>query len=108
MTLQETLTKLYTPFLELECEVTHYRRGQTNRFVVWAEDGEDVSFNADNHKREQQLTGLVDFYTKAEFDTIADDIQAIFDAEGVGWNLQSVQYEEETNLIHYQWRWWVI
>lgn len=108
MTLQNKLSELYTPFVELDCEVTHYRRGRTNRFVVWAEDGEDASFHTDNHKSEQQLTGLIDFYTKAEFDPIADDVQTILNSQGVGWILQSVQYEEETNLIHYQWRWWVV
>ena len=108
MTLQNKLTELYTPFVNLDCEVNHYRRGKTNRFVVWAEDGEEASFSSDNHKTEQQLTGVVDFYTKREFDTIADDIQSIFDEQGVGWNLESVQYEEETNFIHYQWRWWIV
>ena len=59
MTLQTKLTELYTPFVNLDCEVNHYRRGKTNRFVVWAEDGEDASFSSDNHKTEQQLTGVV-------------------------------------------------
>ena len=108
MTLQSKLSSLYAPFLALSCKVSHYRRtSKKPPFVVWYETGEEESFSSDNHKSEQQLTGLVDFYTLTEFDTIADSIQEILNGENVGWRLESVQYEEETNLIHYQWRWWV-
>ena len=107
MTLQTKLQALYEPFLNLDCDVSHYRRLNSKRFVVWAEDGEENSFNADNHKKEQQLTGTVDLFTHREFDAIADEIQAILNSEGIGWYLASVLYEEETNLIHYQWRWYI-
>lgn len=107
MSLQSKLNDLYTPFLELSCTVSHYRRTAHPPFVVWAETGEESSFNSDNHKSEQQLTGIVDFFTLTEFDSIADDIQDILNSENVGWQLSSVLYEEETNLIHYQWRWWI-
>ena len=109
MTLQTKLQTLYSPLSQLDCTVTHYRRSKAKApFVVWSETGEEESFNADNHKREQQLTGLVDFYTQKEFDPIADSIQAILDEEPVGYILANVLYEEETNLIHYQWRWWTV
>lgn len=106
--LQTILNSLYTPFLELDCTVSHYKRTAKPPFVVWAEDGEDTSFNSNNRKTEQQLTGIVDLFTLTEFDELADDIQEILNGEGVGWNLESVQYEDETNLIHFQWRWWVV
>lgn len=106
MTLQEKLYALYEPFIVLECDVSHYRRINSKRFVVWAEDGEDNSFHADNLKEEQKLTGTVDLFTNKEFDPIADDIQSILNTQQIGWYLASVLYEEETNLIHYQWRWY--
>jgi len=107
MSLQQTLKELYQPFLALPCKVSHYRRTAKPPFVVWAEDGEENSLNANNHKSEQQLTGIVDFFTLKEFDSIADSIQEILNSENVGWSLELVQYEEETNLIHFQWRWWI-
>lgn len=110
MTLQMKLRELYEPFTELDCPVYHYHRAEpAEKYVVWAEDGEESSFNADSHKAEQQLTGVVDFFTKEEFDSLADDIQAILDTEvsSDGWRLESVLYEEETNFIHYHWRWWL-
>ena len=108
MTLQTKLRALYEPFRALDCPVYHYHRADpSERYVVWAEDGENTSFHADGSKQEQQLTGVVDFYTKTEFDAIADDIQSILVSERIGWHLDSVQYEEETGLIHFQWRWYL-
>ena len=94
----------------LTCQVYHYwRPNMTAPFVVWAEDGEDISLNADDRKQEQAITGYVDYYTKLEFDERVDAIQAIFyELQGeipFGWRLDSVQYEEDTNLIHFQWTW---
>lgn len=106
--LKDLLEKLYKPFLELDCDVTHFRRLSKFPYVVWAEDGEENSFSADNIKQEQRITGMVDLFTRTEFDSLIDDIQEILNEEQIGWVLSSVQYEEETNLIHYQWRWWVI
>lgn len=109
MTLQEKLEKLYTPFLDLDCDVFHLTRGDTRApYMVWSETGEESSFHANDRKEEQQLTGLIDFYTLTEFDSIADDIQRILNTEEIGWTLSTVLYEEETNLIHYQWRWWTV
>lgn len=112
MTLQTKLQSLYRPFQNqqrVKCPVYHYTRGNNKSvpYIVWSEDAENDSFHSDNHKTEQKLTGIVDFYTKTEFDTTADTIQEILDEEGLGWRLESVLYEEETYLIHYQWRWWI-
>lgn len=91
------------------CGVYHYWRPQMESpFCVWAEDGEDTAASADNHKQEQAVSGFVDYYTKTEYDGIIDTIQNILN--GItgfpfGWRLASVQYEDDTNLIHYQWTW---
>ena len=105
MTLQNKLRTLYEPFQTMSCGVSHFARMSTYPFVVWAETGEDYSFSSDNHKSEQTITGTVDLYTRTEFDPLADTVQTILDSEGVAWRLESVQYETETNLIHYEWRW---
>lgn len=73
--------------------------------IIWAEDGEEESFNSDNHKTEQNITGTVHAFSKREFDPLFDEVQEALEELGATWALQSVQYEEETNLIHYEWRW---
>lgn len=73
--------------------------------VVWQEHGEDNSFHSGNHKTEQAIRGTVDYFTQAEFDATADTIQRTLDTIGAAWTLESVQYETDTKLIHYEWSW---
>lgn len=86
---------------------THYYR--TNKFpaIVWAESGEEDSFNSDNNKSEQRIIGTVDLFTKTEFDSLIDDVQSTLSSLGLTWALESVQYEDETKVIHYEWTWGV-
>lgn len=86
----------------------HYWRPVKNLpCLMWAEMGEDNSFDADNHKAEQNIIGTCDFYTKTEFDPLIDEIQETLNEMGVEWMLSSVQYEDETKTIHYEWTWGV-
>lgn len=84
----------------------HYRRPSNvkSEYGVWAEDGENNSFHSDNGKAEQQIHGTVDYYTLDEFNPVIDAIQqALENVTPGGWFLSSVQYEDDTNLIHYEW-----
>ena len=90
----------------LGSNVHHYFRTTGEiPYVVWQEDGEDQSFHSGNHKTEQAIRGTVDYFTQTEFDGNADTIQATLDGIGAAWSLESVQYEPDTKLIHYEWRW---
>lgn len=103
MTLQEKLKDFGTALSRIT-DAYHYRRPQKKRgnWIVWAEQGEAQSFHADNRKREQVIDVIVDCFTSEEYDPVLDDIQSLLQEWGA-WSLASVQYEEETNLIHYEW-----
>ena len=92
--------------------VYHYQRPareSLDRYVIWAEDSEATSLMVNNRKAEQQIAGTIDLYTLQEFDPAVDQIQENLDAaENVAWELSSVQYEDETNLIHYEWSFTVV
>ena len=111
MTLQNRLEKIGIALAELTPETYHYWRARpkgVNQYVIWAEDMEDSSFTADNHKQRQGIHGTVDLFTKAEFDPLADRIQACLDGiENLTWRLSSIQFEEDTALIHHEWEWWL-
>lgn len=85
--------------------VYHYGRPKniTAPWIVWSEDGETTSFDGDNHKGEQQIHGTIDCFTQTEYDPLLDSIQEALNTADVGWKLVSVQYEDETKLIHYEW-----
>lgn len=105
MTLNDKLKKIRDAFADAAPNVYHYwREKKSFPCIVWQEDGENA-FDADNRKSEQGVTGTLDYFTKTEFDPAIDEIQAIFRILGVAWGLRSVQFEEATNLIHYEWGW---
>ena len=86
----------------------YFRNVKKKKYIIWAEDGEDNSHYADDRKQIQQVTGTIDLFTQDEFDPVVDQIQNGLDDLGIGWDLNSNQYEEETNLIHYEWTFRVV
>lgn len=106
MSLQNKLRQIGTAFAAITPECFHYWRPvKKTPCLIWAEVAESGSANANNHKTEQEIEGSVDLYTKTEYDSLIDDVQETLDSLGVAWNLEAVQYEDETNLIHYSWTW---
>lgn len=106
MTLSQKLIKVATMYAGVVQDSYHYWRPvKTAPWLIWAEDG-SMGLAAGNHVAEQALTGTTDYFTKDEFDPAIDDIQEAQNGlEGFAWSLNSVQYEEETELIHYEWTW---
>lgn len=109
MSFQTKLRKIadaLTSIPSLGSNVYHYWRfGADAPYCIWQEDG-DAGFQSDNHKGEQAITGTVDYFTLTEYDGNIEAIQiALNNVENLSWAINSVQYEEDTNLIHYEWRW---
>lgn len=71
-------------------------------YIVWAEDG-DNDLAANNGHGECSYTGTIDLYTKLESDPLLASIPQALEQIGASYYLNSVQYEEETGLIHYEW-----
>lgn len=85
--------------------VYHYHRRQKDfPCIVWQEDG-GSAFHADDARKEISPTGTLDYFTREEFDPRVDEIEAAFYQMNVSFSLNSVQYEEDTGLIHYEWVW---
>ena len=104
MTLQTRLKSLADEFKEISSVIHHYKRTEVSApFGVWAEQYETNSDFADNSKTTQGVSVQLDYYTQEEFDSTIDDLQAYLNENGYPWSLDSVQFEDETNMIHYSW-----
>ena len=101
------LKKIEDILLELDPEnVFHYHaKDRTDKYIVWAEDSEGSSVEGDDHKINQSIQGTIDYFTKKDGDPMVDKIQEALTAACISFYLDSVQYEEETDLIHYEWIW---
>lgn len=98
------LERVRDALLSVTENVGHYEAmEQTDKYCVWAEDGESNSIHSDNRKEGQTIEGTIDYYTKDDDDHAPDAFQSAFNAAGFAWTLNQVQYEEETRYIHYEW-----
>lgn len=85
----------YEAFFEDEIEKDEY--------IVWAEDNEYNSLGTDNYKGYQTVEGTIDYFTKSGVDPMPDVIQNALNRARIGWEINSIQYEDETGFIHFEW-----
>ena len=97
------LDALKNALLTVGPPVSHYAATkQPDKYIVWAEDGQTDAVWADGKMQEQTIGGTIDYFTKTEND---ENVQKIQNAlNGVcSWRLNSVQYEDGTKYVHYEW-----
>lgn len=86
--------------------VGHYEAmKKDDQYIVWAEDAEGKRIAADNKKAEYSIQGTIDYFTKEDMDPMTERIHNALKKAGIAFYLNSVQYEEETGYIHYEWIW---
>ena len=108
--MQDKLKIIPEILLTVTDKVYHYEAMHvSDKYIVWAEDSEGSSLEADNYKAEQSIQGTIDYFTKEEFDKNVDEIQNALISNCISFYLNSVQYESAddsgSNLIHYEWVW---
>lgn len=77
---------------------------RTDDYIVWGEDSSD-DLKADGKTVEIGMTGTADLYTKTEYSQLVDSVESAFERIGVAYNINSVQFEDDTGYIHYEWEW---
>ncbi len=71
-------------------------------YGVYAEDGAN-DLEADDQHAEKVIEGTVDYFTRNDSGAPKTVIEAALDASGAAWKLNSVQFENDTGYIHYEW-----
>lgn len=87
--------------------VSHALKIKSDRYFVWQEEGTN-DFEAGNQHAERAITGSTDLFTKQEFDPWKDDFEASLNDHEIAWDLNSIQFEEDTGFYHYEWVWEVL
>ena len=100
------LERLRDALLAVTPAVYHFEaKKPPSKYIVWAEDGAGDTVFANGRLQNQAITGTVDLYTDDPEDTtIFQGVQAALD-QVCAWRLNSIQYEDETGLTHYEWVW---
>ena len=98
------LADVKTALLTVTTNLRHYdATGLIAPYVVWSEDTQADAVYADGKMQEQGIQGTIDLFTKTEYDPKFSQIQTALNDAGISFYLGSIQYEEDTKLIHYQW-----
>lgn len=98
------LKQIKEVLLTVTPNVFHYEGDNKNdKYIVWAEEGEVSSLEADNTKQMRTIQGTIDYFTKAEEDKTVERIETALKEADISFSLNSVQYEDETKFIHYEW-----
>lgn len=99
------LKPIKNALLTVTNNVHHYEAvGKADKYIVWAEDGQYDSQWVDDRMGVQIVEGTVDYFTRMESDPNVDAIQNALN-KVCSWRLNSVQYEDDTRYIHYEWLW---
>lgn len=84
--------------------VGHYTAwDDSDKFIVWAEDSEVEHAVADNWKQGGTIEGTIDYFTRSEDDENIPLIPQALNNAGIYFELNTVQYEDDTRFIHYEW-----
>ena len=103
-----SLDNLKSALLSVTDNVGHYKaHKKTDKYIVWAEDSGYGGYG-DNQHTTRTLSGTVDYFTKTENDPNVETIEAALDNAKIAHRLNSVQYEDDTGFVHFEWTWEVI
>lgn len=98
--------KIPDAFKKITNKVYHFDAGGAEApYIVWGEDGSTDEFNADNKLESRLITGTVDYFTKNTEDSNLEKIEDAMESIGMIYHLNSVQYEDNAGIVHYEWTW---
>lgn len=73
-------------------------------YGVISMDGQ-TELKAGDHQGEKIPEGTIDWFTRNPSGSVPAEVEAVLDQFGAAWYLNSIQYESDTGLIHYEWVW---
>lgn len=82
---------------------TAWSKAPKTDYGIYALDGAADTMWADGKMLHQAMEGTVDLFTHGPGMENAKQIQTALEAAGVSWQLNSVQFEEDTKLTHWEW-----
>ena len=89
--------------LGFQCAHYAWSHAPAGDYVVWAEDGAN-DLGADDRHAEHVTQGTLDLFTRDDSGTPKTNIESALDGR-CAWYLNSIQFEEDTGYIHYEWVW---
>ena len=97
------LTETGLPFAHFAWTSTPGTGAEVNRdHGVYAEDDE-IALYAENKRAETVIEGTIDYFTRDDSGEPKRIIETALDNHNVPFRVESIQYEDDTGFIHYEW-----
>lgn len=98
--------KIKEVLLELSDDVYLYtaKGNPLPPYIIYGIDGENNLLGG-NSRSELCDTGYIDLFTKHANDELIKAIPNALENAGIAFYLNSVQHEDDTEFLHYEWRW---
>lgn len=98
------LNKLKEALKTVTNHVYHYQKNgpDSEQYLVWSEEYTRNSY-AKDEVIHQVIVGTIDFFTKIEFDPMVSEIEKALKSASICYRMNSIQNEDETGFIHYEW-----
>ncbi len=106
-----TTTRRIRELVDSLCTVTgsvyHVRAYKAEApYLVWMEDGTGDALRANGATEEQAMSGTIHlFEPETTAQSLYPAVQKVLNSVVCAWSLNSIQYEEDTGLAHYEWVW---
>lgn len=102
--MQSGLESVKEALMDVSNRVYHYEAFEVaDDYFVWSEDIEGNSLQGDNKKIYKVVQGTIDYFTKTENSSKIGEVEESLNSREISYRLNSVQYEDETGYIHYEW-----
>lgn len=95
--LLEALNTTYYPFA-----MYGWSHAPSGDYGVLAWSG-GADFEANGIHTERGTEGTVDLFTRDPTDAPRNAVEAVLNSEGIAWSLNTIQFENDTGYIHYEW-----
>ena len=100
LTLKNALAATGLPFAHYAWAHDAYERRIDHG--VYAEDGANDLEAGDIHA-EKAIQGTIDYYTRDDSGAPQTTIETALNNGQIAWYLNSIQFEDDTGFIHYEW-----
>lgn len=99
-----TINKLKTALDTTGYKFAHYAwaKAPSGDYGVYAED-DQRSLWGNGHMAEHTTIGTIDYFTRDDTGTPKSTIESVLNGIDISWYLNSIQYENDTGYIHYEW-----
>lgn len=90
---------------KLDFAFSAWSHAPSGDYGVYSLSGQKALSSDSNAGSEKMLEGFIDYFCRSDALTAKNAIESALSGLGLYWELNSVQYEDDTGYLHYEWIW---